>query len=161
MLKKITKWIFKDNLTGWHSVINKDGKYDLKALSESIKLLIEVNNQEISCYTGYLIALFSIFVPIYIALSGIKTPILVYIILIELNISGIVLLLRKIKNIRKCNEYMLEQYNAIQSESGKSFLVRIDGEKKEAVKTMKKINKKYNFKPIDLNFKGKLLTFDK
>jgi hypothetical protein len=140
--------LFKDNITGWFSPVATDGKYDLNSLSKSIRLLIDVNNSEQSTYTGYLIALFSIFVPIYIALFEFNTSILIYMIVIEINAIGLIFLLRKIKEIKKCNEMMIEQYNYMQSELGGSFLVKLQGKKEDVIKQVNEWNKRYNFKPF-------------
>ena len=142
--------IFKDELTGWFSPIATDGKYDLKSLSKSIKLLIGVNTSEQTTYTGYLIALFSIFVPIYIALIEFKFHLLVYLIIIELNLIFLIVLLRKMKNLNECNEMMIEQYNAIQSQFGGSFLVKIKGKKEDVLKQVSKWNKQFHFKPVNV-----------
>ena len=152
IFKEIIRGIFKDDMTGWLSIVDKNGEYDLKAHSESIKLLIEVNNQELSVYTNYLIAIFSFFVPIYIALLKFNMPIslliLIYLVIGELNLIGIITLLRKIKFVQKGNDSLIEKYNAIQSKLGKSFLVRIDGEKEKVDETVKQISKKGNFESV-------------
>jgi len=147
--------IFSDNMTGWFSPVAKDGKHDLNSLSKSIELLIGVNNAELNGYTSYLIATFSILVPIYFTLWSFNAPLLIYLITIELNTIIIVILLRKMKNVKDCNEMMIETYNSIQSELGGSPLVRIDGKKEEVLKKVNEWNKKYNLKPITPRFKVK------
>lgn len=146
--------LFKDKITGWFSPIAIDGKYDLKSFSETIKLLIEVNNSELNGYTGYLIALFSVFTPIYIALGG--ASIFTYIVVIELNAIILLFLLRKIKNIKIGNEIMIEQYNAIQSEIGGGSLVKVEGENENVLKKFNEWNKKFNLKLFTPKFNGKL-----
>jgi len=138
--------IFKDNVTGWFSVVPIDGEYDLKSLSKSIKLLIEVNSSELTSYISYLIAIFSIFIPLYFTLWNFNASLLFFLIIMELNAISIVILLRKIKNTKQCNEMMIESYNSIQSEIGGSCLIRIEGEKEEVEKKCKEWCKKYNFK---------------
>lgn len=140
--------LFNDEVTAWYSPIAIDGKPDLKSLSKSIKLLIGINDSELSSYNAYLIALFSIFIPIYIALWNFKIPILPYFIIMELNAIGVALLLNKIRDIKKCNESMIEQYNSIQSKLGGSFLVKIKGKKKDVLRQFNEWNKKYHFKPL-------------
>lgn len=140
--------IFRDELTGWFSPIAVDGEYDLKSLAKSIKLLISVNNSEQATYTGYLIALFSIFVPIYIAFIQFNVPILAYLIAIEINLISLIILLRKIKNLNECNEMMIEQYNTIQSQLGGSFLVKLKGKKEDVFKQVNEWNKKFHFTPV-------------
>lgn len=151
--------IFNDKLTGWFSVAPKDKPHDLKPLAESIKLLIEANNSELSTYTGYLIAIFSIFIPLYFALWSFNVSlllILIYLNILLLNGICIKILLRKMNNLKNCNDIMIESYNAIQSELGGSFLVRFDGKKNEVIKKFNEWRKKYNFENINLKIKGKL-----
>ncbi len=144
--------LFKDKITGWFSPIPIDEganfKSNLKSISNSIRLIIEVNNSELTTYTGYLIALFSIFVPIYIALLNFNLSFWSYIIVIELNAIGCVFLIRKIKLIKEGNEMMIEQYNVIQAELGGVSLVKMKGKKEEIIKQVNEWNKNFNFKPI-------------
>lgn len=147
--------LFKDKVTSWFSVVAIDKKYDLKPLSESLKALLEVNTAELAGYNNYLVALFSIFIPIYFTFLKFNASLMVYILTIEINAIILAVLLRKIKSIKECNDGIIEQYNSIQSQLGGSFLVRLDGEKEKVIKQFKEWCKKYNFKLYNPKFKRK------
>ncbi len=137
--------IIKNEMTAWLNVFEKSKKYDLTAHAESMKLLIDVNNSELSAYIAFIIATFSIFTPIYFIFWNFNLSFVYYLGLGIFNLVILIVLIKKIRAIKQCNDSLIEGFNAIQAKRGKSFLVRIDGEKKVILEKIKEIKKEYNF----------------
>ena len=125
-------------------------KPNLKAHLEAMRLLIDVNNSELSVYTNYLIAAFAVFTPLYFTLWGLGLSWIYSIVLFAINMSVVFIFINKIKDVKDCNSHLIEGYNVIQSQRGGSILfkARID---KDKIKEFEEISKQHGikFSPYD------------
>lgn len=137
--------LFKDKV--WLSLNTKGRKINHEAQLEQIKLLIELNAQEISIYTNYFIAFFTIAVTALIFLYSLKPSIEAQVIFIIIIIACVIFLSDKITKIYQNNEMLVEAYSNIQAKRSGYRLVLIEGDVNQ-IKQMLKLS-------LD-NFKGKI-----
>ena len=135
--------LFGDRITIWVNALVKGKKTNLRAQLESLKLLVDVNNIELSVYTSYLIAVFSIFIPIYFTIWNFRVQIDYFLVLLIINIIIVFSLVDRIQNIRYCNDFLIEAYNVIQSKIAGSYLICLDGNRKAVFRQLKEWQEQY------------------
>lgn len=134
---------FKEKTKIWLELLPKGKKPNLKAHTERLRLLIDLNRGEISTYNSYLIALFSISTPLFIALWAAKVEFYIFIIL--LCILGFVIynIIRRIELVKETNEKLVEGYNVMQSKRAGSYMFLFEGTEKDILKKFEEMEKKF------------------
>lgn len=135
--------LFGNRITVWLNAHVKGQKVNLKAHLETMELLIGVNGLELSIYTSYLIATFSVFIPIYFTLWSFNIPWGYFIGVLIINLLIILFLFNRIKGVKESNNILIEGYNTFQSQRGGSRLIRIDGDKDKIFKMFKESKEKF------------------
>lgn len=134
--------LFKDDVRVWISLHPEGKEVNLEAHLEQIKLCVELNNSDIDVYNGYLVALFSITIPVYATLWISKIPLYFIILTLIINLVLVYLLLSKIKVYKNSNEMLVEGYHAIQSKRAGSKILLLEGNRKKIFGVMKELQKK-------------------
>jgi len=133
---------FKEKTKIWLELMPEGKKPNLKAHTERLNLLIDLNRGEISTYNSYLIALFSISTPLFIALWSTGANIIIFIIFLIILSILIYKIINQIELVKEANEKLVEGYNVMQSKRAGTLLVLFEGTEKDILKKFEEVQKK-------------------
>ena len=137
---------FKEKAKIWVELIPEGKRPNLKAHTERLNLLIDLNRSEISSYNSYLIALLSISTPLFIALWSQQVHFSIFAILIIGLGIWVYKIVKQIKIVKGINEKLVEGYNVMQSKRAGSYLVLFEGSQKDILKKFEEMQKKFGGK---------------
>lgn len=127
----------------WMAVPIKGKKINYQAYLEQLKLLIELNSQELTKYTTYLIGLLSIVVPLYASFYALSLSIEWFVGLFILNLFAVLRLLIRMYNVNRVNRELIEAYCNIQSKRAGYRLIQMEGNLKEMKELIKEAREEY------------------
>jgi hypothetical protein len=142
---------FKEKTRIWLELLPEGKKPNLKAHTERLGLLIDLNRSEISTYTSYLIALFSISTPLFIALWSAEANIYIFVGFLILLVFLVYKIINQIGLVKDTNEKLVEGYNVIQSKRAGSYMVLFEGTQRDILKKFEEMQNKFGGKLSQYN----------